>query len=211
MFLEGLRTITEAHGTLLIFDEVITGFRIAYGGAQELYGVKPDLTCLGKVIGGGLPVGAYGGRGDIMSMVAPSGGVYQAGTLSGNPIAMSAGIATLEALRRSGVYEELERKSLRLETGIARAAEASGAMVKTARVGSFLTAFFAANLPADYASAKCADTAKFAKFFNALLDRGIYWPPSQFEAAFVSLAHSDDDIDATISAMKEAMSFVSPC
>jgi len=133
MFLEGLRAVTEAHGTLLIFDEVITGFRVAYGGAQELYGVKPDLTCLGKIIGGGLPVGAYGGRDEIMSMVAPSGSVYQAGTLSGNPLAMSAGIATLEALRRGDVYEELERKSYRLEEGIARAAEASGATVVTAR------------------------------------------------------------------------------
>ena len=209
MFLEGLRAITESQGALLIFDEVITGFRVAYGGAQELYGVKPDLTCLGKVIGGGLPVGAYGGRDEIMSMVAPSSSVYQAGTLSGNPLAMSAGIATLEALRRGGVYEELERKSRRLETGIARAAEASGTMVKTARIGSLITVFFASNLPADYESARRADTAGFAKFFNALLERGVYWPPSQFEAAFVSLAHSDDDIEATISAIEEAMTLVS--
>jgi glutamate-1-semialdehyde 2,1-aminomutase len=208
MFLEGLRAITEAQGALLIFDEVITGFRVAYGGAQELYGVKPDLACLGKIIGGGLPVGAYGGRDDIMSMVAPSGSVYQAGTLSGNPLAMSAGIATLEVLRRGGVYEELERKSRLLEDGMARAAESSGATVVTARIGSLITVFFVSNLPSDYESAKCSDTKRFAKFFNALLDRGVYWPPSQFEAAFVSLAHSDDDIYATISAIEEAMTFV---
>jgi glutamate-1-semialdehyde 2,1-aminomutase len=209
MFLEGLRAITEAQGALLIFDEVITGFRVAYGGAQELYGVKPDLTCLGKIIGGGLPVGAYGGRDEIMSMMAPSGGVYQAGTLSGNPLAMTTGIATLEALRRSGVYEELERKSRLLETGITRAAEACGVTVAIARVGSLLTVFFAISLPSDYASAKRADTAKFARFFNALLDRGIYWTPSQFEAVFVSLAHSEDDIKSTISAVEEALSLVS--
>jgi glutamate-1-semialdehyde 2,1-aminomutase len=205
MFLEGLRAITEAHGTLLIFDEVITGFRVAYGGAQELYGVKPDLTCLGKIIGGGLPVGAYGGLDEIMSMIAPSGGVYQAGTLSGNPLAMSAGIATLEALRRDGVYEELERKSRRLEDGIARASESCGATAAVSRIGSLLTVFFTANLPADYESAKVSDTRRFARFFNALLDRGVYWPPSQFEAAFVSLAHSDGDVEATIAAIGEAI------
>jgi glutamate-1-semialdehyde 2,1-aminomutase len=205
MFLEGLRAITEANGALLIFDEVITGFRMAYGGAQELYGIKPDLTCLGKIIGGGLPVGAYGGRDEIMSMVAPSGGMYQAGTLSGNPLAMSAGIATLEALKRGGAYKELERKSRRLEEGITRAAEACGTTVATARIGSLLTVFFTANLPADYESAKGSNTKRFARFFNALLDRGIYWPPSQFEAAFVSLAHSDDDIETTVAAIAEAM------
>ena len=208
MFLEGLRAITEAHGALLIFDEVITGFRVAYGGAQELYGVKPDLTCLGKIIGGGLPVGAYGGRDEIMSMVAPSGGVYQAGTLSGNPLAMSAGIATLEALRRGGAYAELERKSRRLEDGIAQAAKSCGANVEIARVGSLLTIFFATDLPVDYESAKRADTKRFARFFNALLERGVYWPPSQFEAAFVSLAHSDDDIESTIAAIGEAIASV---
>jgi glutamate-1-semialdehyde 2,1-aminomutase len=143
-----------------------------------------------------------------MSMVAPSGSVYQSGTLSGNPLAMSAGIATLEVLRRGGVYEELERKSRLLEDGMARAAESSGATVVTARIGSLITVFFASNLPSDYESAKCSDTKRFAKFFNALLDRGVYWPPSQFEAAFVSLAHSDDDIYATISAIEEAMTFV---
>jgi glutamate-1-semialdehyde 2,1-aminomutase len=209
MFLEGLRAVTEAHGTLLIFDEVITGFRVAYGGAQELYGIKPDLTCLGKIIGGGLPVGAYGGRDDIMSMVAPSGSVYQAGTLSGNPLAMSAGIATLEVLRRDDAYEDLERKSRFLEDGIAQTSESCGTKVKVARIGSLITVFFTADLPADYESAKRADTKMFARFFNALLDRGVYWPPSQFEAAFVSLAHSEDDIESTISAIEEALSLVS--
>ena len=209
MFLEGLRAVTEAQGALLIFDEVITGFRVAYGGAQELYGVQPDLTCLGKIIGGGLPVGAYGGRDEIMSMVAPSGSVYQAGTLSGNPLAMSAGIATLEVLRSGGAYAELEGKSRLLEDGIARAAEASGATIATARIGSLITVFFASNLPSDYESAKCSDTKRFAKFFNALLEQGVYWPPSQFEAAFVSLAHGEDDIEATVSAIEKAMSLVS--
>lgn len=208
MFLEGLSSLTATHGALLIFDEVITGFRVAYGGAQELYGVKPDLTCLGKIIGGGLPVGAYGGRGDIMNMVAPSGSVYQAGTLSGNPLAVSAGIATLEALKRGDAYEDLERKSRRLEEGIIRAAGSLGAGVKVSRIGSLLTAFFTSNLPTDYESARKSDTEAFAAFHSALLERGVYWPPSQFEAAFVSTAHSDEDIDTTISAVEEALGLV---
>ena len=208
MFLEGLRLLTESHGALLIFDEVITGFRLAYGGAQELYGVKPDITCLGKIIGGGLPVGAYGGREEIMDMVAPSGSVYQAGTLSGNPLAMAAGIATLEALNR-GVYEELDCISGRLEDGIIQAAKSCGANVEVARTGSLITVFFASNLPTDYESAKGADRDAFSRFHRALLDRGIYWPPSQFEAAFVSLAHSEDDIESTISAVEGALSLVS--
>ena len=205
MFLEGLRSLTAANEALLIFDEVITGFRVAYGGAQELYGVRPDLTCLGKIIGGGLPVGAYGGRDEIMSMVAPSGAVYQAGTLSGNPLAMSAGIATMKALKRDGVYEELERKSRRLEEGIVRAACSRGANVVVSRIGSLLTVFFTAELPSNYESARKSDTRTFASFHHALLERGIYWPPSQFEAAFVSTAHSDEDIEATISAIDEAL------
>jgi len=205
MFLEGLRSLTAANGALLIFDEVITGFRVAYGGAQELYGVRPDLTCLGKIIGGGLPVGAYGGRDEIMSMVAPSGAVYQAGTLSGNPLAMAAGIATMKALKRDGVYEELERKSRRLEEGIVRAACSRGANVAVSRIGSLLTVFFTAELPSNYESARKSDTRTFASFHHALLERGIYWPPSQFEAAFVSTAHSDEDIEATISAIDEAL------
>jgi len=205
MFLEGLRSLTAANEALLIFDEVITGFRVAYGGAQELYGVRPDLTCLGKIIGGGLPVGAYGGRDEIMSMVAPSGAVYQAGTLSGNPLAMAAGIATMKALKRDGVYEELERKSRRLEEGIVRAACSRGANVAVSRIGSLLTVFFTAELPSNYESARKSDTRTFASFHHALLERGIYWPPSQFEAAFVSTAHSDEDIEATISAIDEAL------
>jgi glutamate-1-semialdehyde 2,1-aminomutase len=209
MFMEGLRSLTESHGALLIFDEVITGFRAAYGGAQELYGVRPDLTCLGKIIGGGLPVGAYGGRDDIMSMMAPAGPVYQAGTLSGNPLAMAAGTATLELLRNGNAYEDLERKSRRLEEGIQRAAQSIGAKVVVARIGSLLTTFFASNLPADYDSARMSDTNAFAAFHRALLGRGIYWPPSQFEAVFVSTAHSEDDIAATISVIEEAFSLVS--
>ncbi len=201
-FLEGLRELTRSSGALLIFDEVITGFRLAYGGAQELYGVMPDLTCLGKVIGGGLPVGAYGGRADIMRMVAPEGPVYQAGTLSGNPLAMTAGIETLSVLRQGDVYVELERKATRLEEGIADAASRAGMPVRISRVGSLLTAFFTGGPVTDYESAKSADTERFGKFFRSLLERGIYWPPSQFEAAFVSLAHSDDDIETTIEAVE---------
>jgi glutamate-1-semialdehyde 2,1-aminomutase len=208
MFLEGLRSLTAANGALLLFDEVITGFRVARGGAQGLYGVRPDLTCLGKIIGGGLPVGAYGGRDEIMRMVAPAGPVYQAGTLSGNPLAMAAGIATLEALSRSDVYSELERKSHRLEDGIVRAAGSLGANVKVSRIGSLLTAFFTSNLPKDYESARQSDIKAFAVFHSALLERGVYWSPSQFEAAFVSTAHSDEDIDTTISAVEEALGLV---
>lgn len=205
MFLEGLRSLTAANGALLIFDEVITGFRVAYGGVQEMYGIRPDLTCLGKIIGGGLPVGAYGGRDEIMSRVAPSGAVYQAGTLSGNPLAMSAGIATLQALNRDGVYAELEQKSRRLGEGIVRVAGPRGANVVVSRIGSLLTVFFTSNPPADYESAKNADKAAFASFHRALLERGVYWPPSQFEAAFVSTAHSDEDIENTISAASKAL------
>ncbi|MFA5055651.1 MAG: glutamate-1-semialdehyde 2,1-aminomutase [Dehalococcoidia bacterium] len=208
MFLEGLRSLTAANGALLIFDEVITGFRVAYGGAQGLYGIRPDLTCLGKIIGGGLPVGAYGGRDEIMSMVAPVGPVYQAGTLSGNPLAVSAGITTLEALKRGDAYEDLERKSRCLEEGIMRAADSLGAGVKVSRIGSLLTAFFASNLPTDYKSARKSEIKAFAVFHSALLKRGVYWPPSQFEAAFVSTAHSDEDIDTTISAVEEALGLV---
>jgi len=200
-FLQGLRRLTSDHGSLLIFDEVITGFRLAYGGAQGVYGVAPDLTCLGKVIGGGLPVGAYGGRADVMEMVAPQGPVYQAGTLSGNPLAMAAGIATLKSLRRSGIYEKLDRRAARLAEAMAVAAKRSRVPVQVSRAGSLLTAFFTAAPVVDYESARRADTALFSAFFNRLLEQGIYWPPSQFEAAFVSLAHSDADIDRTIEAI----------
>ncbi|MEA1958408.1 MAG: glutamate-1-semialdehyde 2,1-aminomutase [Chloroflexota bacterium] len=204
-FLEGLRDLTASHGALLIFDEVITGFRVAYGSAQEVYGVKPDITCLGKIIGGGLPVGAYGGREEIMNMIAPSGPVYQAGTLSGNPLAMTAGIETLKVLRSVGVYEGIDRKAGRLERGIIEVSQKLASPVSTARAGSLMTLFFAAEPPSSYESAGRADTAAFAGFHRALLDRGVYWPPSQFEAAFVSLAHGDEDIDTTVSAIAEAL------
>jgi glutamate-1-semialdehyde 2,1-aminomutase len=201
-FLEGLRKLTKKFGALLIFDEVISGFRLGYGGAQELYGINPDLTCLGKVIGGGLPVGAYGGRRDIMRLVAPEGPVYQAGTLSGNPLAMKAGIEMLKILSETGTYEQLETKSRRLEEGITGAVAKTGVRVKMSRVGSLLTIFFSEEMPVDYETAKMADTKTYASFFGKLLAKGVYWPPSQFEAAFVSTAHSDDDIQATVAAVE---------
>ncbi len=204
-FLEGLRDLTRKAGSLLIFDEVITGFRLAYGGAQGLYGVTPDLTCLGKIIGGGLPVGAYGGRADIMGMMAPSGPVYQAGTLSGNPLAMIAGIETLRALNQNDTYSELERKASLLENGFTRAASKSNTPVQLSRVGSIMTVFFSSEPVTDYESATRSDTERFAKFHGKLLEQGIYWPPSQYEAAFVSLAHKDEDIEATIEAMRKAL------
>jgi glutamate-1-semialdehyde 2,1-aminomutase len=204
-FLQLLRDITSAHGALLIFDEVITGFRLAYGGAQLYYGVVPDLTCLGKVIGGGLPVGAYGGRADIMAMIAPSGPVYQAGTLSGNPMAMAAGIVTLRVLANEGVYRSLDAMGERLAAGLRSAAEeASATGVTVAQLGSMMTIFFAAEAPHDYASAKLADTARYGRFFNAMLEAGVYLPPAQFEVMFVSLAHQQSDLDRTIGFAREA-------
>jgi glutamate-1-semialdehyde 2,1-aminomutase len=205
-FLASLRKLTDESGAILIFDEVITGFRVAYGGAQSLYGVTPDLTCLGKIIGGGLPVGAYGGRREIMGMMAPAGPVYQAGTLSGNPLAMTAGIETLKALSQSGVYIQMEAQSARLEEGIAQAASEKNVALHISRSASLLTAFFTSKPVVDYESARQADTTLFGRFFQHLLAEGIYWPPSQFEAAFVSLAHSDEDIQATIGAIKKALS-----
>jgi len=202
-FLEGLRDITREAGALLVFDEVITGFRLAYGGAQEVYGIKPDLTCLGKIIGGGLPVGAYGGRAEIMDLIAPSGPVYQAGTLSGNPLAITAGIETLRLLKMSGVYADLEEKGNRLERGIKSAAAKAGVPVQVPRIGSIMTAFFSSEPVTDYSSALRSDTQRFGQFFRRLLDQGIYWPPSQFEAAFVSLAHSDEDIESTVEACEK--------
>lgn len=204
-FLQGLREITKSAGALLIFDEVITGFRMAYGGAQEVYGISPDLTCLGKIIGGGLPVGAYGGRREIMQMMSPSGPVYQAGTLSGNPLAMTGGIETLRLLKDSGVYHRLEAKSSRLERAIKDEASRTGRAVQICRAGSLMTLFFTGEPVFDYESAKQADTGLFGRFFRTLLEEGIYWPPSQFEAAFVSLAHSDEDIDRTIDVIKRAL------
>jgi len=203
-FLEGLRELTEAYGTLLIFDEVITGFRVALGGVQEITGIRPDLTCLGKIIGGGLPVGAYGGRTDIMSRLAPEGPVYQAGTLSGNPLAMSAGIATLKELTKPGVYDELESGTAELVDGLTAAARAADVATTTNRFGSMFTTFFSPNPVVDYATARGADTRRYARFFTAMLDRGIYLAPSQFEAGFLSLAHTAEDRAQTIAAAREA-------
>jgi glutamate-1-semialdehyde 2,1-aminomutase len=203
-FLEHLRGLTREHGALLIFDEVITGFRIARGGAQEKYRVTPDLTCLGKVVGGGLPVGAYGGRREIMELIAPLGPVYQAGTLSGNPLAMAAGVATLRLLAEPGVYDHLEALGRRLADGLASAARAAGVPYTANRVGSMLTGFFCSGPVLDYATAKLADTRRYATFFQAMLERGVYLAPSQFEAGFVSLAHTEADIDATIAAAQGA-------
>jgi glutamate-1-semialdehyde 2,1-aminomutase len=205
-FLPRLRQMTSQAGALLIFDEVITGFRVAYGGAQAVYGVTPDLTCLGKVIGGGLPVGAYGGRRDIMEMMAPSGAVYQAGTLSGNPLAMTAGIETLKILRQPGVYEKLESAASRLEEGVKEAAAPLNLKLNISRFASLLTIFFTDRPALDYDSVSGADTALFRQFFQMLLSEGIYWPPSQFEAAFVSLAHSDEDIQRTVEVIGGALS-----
>jgi glutamate-1-semialdehyde 2,1-aminomutase len=206
-FLEGLREVTREHGALLIFDEVITGFRIAYGGAQERYGVRPDLTCLGKIIGGGLPVGAYGGSRSVMSEVSPLGGVYQAGTLSGNPLAVAAGLAAIRALDRRA-YERLEALGARLERGMLEGARKAGVPLTVNRVGSMLTAFFCPGPVVDYASARGSDTARYARFFGAMLERGVYLAPSQFEAAFVSLAHSEADLDAAGRAAAEALATV---
>jgi glutamate-1-semialdehyde 2,1-aminomutase len=204
-FLEGLRELCTRHRALLIFDEVITGFRVAFGGAQARYGVRADLTCLGKIIGGGLPVGAYGGSRELMSRVAPLGPVYQAGTLSGNPLAVAAGLATLRALEHPAVYDRLERLGGAFETGISEAAAAAGVPVTVNRVGSMLTAFFTGEPVTDYASAKRADTTRYARFFHGLLDRGVFLAPSQFEAAFVSLAHSEADLHLAAHACREAM------
>jgi len=204
-FLQTLREVTSEHGALLIFDEVITGFRIAYGGAQERYGVRPDLTCLGKIIGGGLPVGACGGRREIMANISPLGGVYQAGTLSGNPLAVSAGLATLAALRTSNVYDRLERLGGAAEHGLTEAARKAGVPLTVNRVGSMLTGFFCEGPVIDWNSAKRADTKRYATFFHGMLERGIYLAPSQFEAAFVSLAHSDADLDHAARAATESM------
>lgn len=203
-FLPGLRRLTSEYGSLLIFDEVMTGFRVAYNGAQQLYGVTPDLTCLGKVIGGGLPIGAYGGKKEIMELVAPLGPVYQAGTLSGNPLAVTAGIATLRLLKQPGVYEALEVKSAKLAAGLATAAAEAGVPVRINRVASMLCVFFTKDEVNDYAGAVTADTKRFAAYFKAMLEQGIYLAPSQFEAVFISTAHSEEDIAATAVAAKKA-------
>jgi glutamate-1-semialdehyde 2,1-aminomutase len=199
-FLEGLRSLCTDEGIVLIFDEVMSGFRVAYGGAQEVYGVTPDMTTLGKIIGGGLPVGAFGGKKEIMSLLSPSGGIYQAGTLSGNPLAMSAGIATLSLLKKPGFYQQLEEKSRHLAAGIAKAAKDAGYPIFSTRVGSMFCAFFTSNEVTDWDSAATSDTKAFASFFRCMLEEGIYLAPSQFETGFVSIAHSDEDLDRTIAA-----------
>ncbi len=197
-YLQKLRALTSEQGTVLILDEVMTGFRVAYGGAQQIYNIQPDMTTLGKIIGGGLPVGAYGGKAELMDRVAPVGPVYQAGTLSGNPLAVAAGIKTLEILRRPGTFERLEKTSAELAAGLQSLGARAGVPLTVNRVGSMFTAFFTGGPVTDYSSAKKSDTAAFGRFFASLLEQGIYFPPSQFEAAFVSLAHSQADIDETI-------------
>jgi glutamate-1-semialdehyde 2,1-aminomutase len=204
-YLQGLRAICDANGAVLIFDEVISGFRAAFGGAQALYGVRPDLTCLGKIVGGGLPAAAFGGRADIMQKLAPLGPVYQAGTLSGNPVAMAAGLKCIEILGRPGTYERLEQLGARLGDGLAAAARAAGVPHTVNRMGSMVTLFFTAGPVTDYASAKTADTARFGKFFRRMREKGVFLPPSQFEAMFVSLAHTDEDVDLVITAAKASV------
>ena len=197
-FLESLPGLADEHDTLLIFDEVITGFRVAPGGMQERVGIMPDLTCLGKIIGGGLPVGAYGGRREIMQQVAPLGSMYQAGTLSGNPLAMAAGIATLTELRKPGQYEKLERKGQLLADGMTQVMHETGVPVQFVRLGALFGLFFTAQPVVDYVSAKTSDTGRFAHFFWKMLALGVYWPPSQFESCFISLALEDEMIEETV-------------
>lgn len=205
-FLEGLREITHEHGALLVFDEVMTGFRIAYGGAQEKFGVTPDLTTLGKVIGGGLPVGAYGGRRDIMSMIAPAGPVYQAGTLSGNPLAMTAGIKTLELLQRPGTYEYLDQITQKLADGLVQIAQDTGHEVCGGHISAMFGLFFTAGPVHNYEDAKKSDMAKFGRFHRGMLERGVYLAPSQFEAGFTSLAHTETDIEQTLAVARDVLS-----
>jgi len=203
-FLHGLRAVTKQYGALLVFDEVITGFRMSYGGAQSKFGIQPDLTCLGKIIGGGLPVGAYGGRSDIMDQVAPVGPAYQAGTLSGNPLAMTAGLATLRELNKRHFYARLEKTSNELQDRLVRAAEEEGCDLRVNRVGSMMGLFFTTRNVVDYASAKLSDTARYRVFFHSMLKNGIYLPPSAFETVFISAAHSIIDIEACAKAAKDA-------
>jgi glutamate-1-semialdehyde 2,1-aminomutase len=204
-FLETLRKLTRKHGIVLIFDEVMTGFRVSFGGAQAFYGIDPDMTCLGKVIGGGLPVGAYGGKKKIMSMVSPEGPVYQAGTLSGNPLAMTAGIETIKELSKKGIYRQIEKKSSLLEKGLVDAARRAGVKTRFYRAGSMFCTYFTETEVIDYTTAKTSDTKKFSKFFSEMLQRGVNLAPSQFEAGFMSLAHTDKDIESTIRAAYEAL------
>lgn len=203
-FLDSVREITSRHGALLIFDEVMTGFRVARGGAQELYGVTPDITCLGKIIGGGLPVGAYGGSRDLMRHIAPDGPIYQAGTLSGNPLAMTAGLVTLRRLKDKTIYETLEQRSSRLCEGMSKAASDAGIETMSNRVGSMWTSFFTDQPVTNWTTANTSDREKYGKFFHAMLEQGVYLAPSQFEAAFVSIRHTDEVIDQTIEAAGKA-------
>ncbi|MCC5639724.1 glutamate-1-semialdehyde 2,1-aminomutase [Nostoc sp. CHAB 5844] len=205
-FLEGLQELTHEHGALLVFDEVMTGFRIAYGGAQEKFGITPDLTTLGKVIGGGLPVGAYGGRRDIMSMIAPAGPVYQAGTLSGNPLAMTAGIKTLELLQKPGTYEYLDQITQKLSDGLLRIAQETGHAACGGHISAMFGLFFTSGSVHNYEDAKKSDTAKFGRFHRGMLERGVYLAPSQFEAGFTSFAHTEADIEQTLEVAREVMS-----
>ncbi|MGB7921481.1 MAG: glutamate-1-semialdehyde 2,1-aminomutase [Desulfobacterales bacterium] len=204
-FLEMLREVTQQHGALLIFDEVMTGFRVAHGGAQALFGITPDITCFGKIIGGGLPVGAYGGRRELMAHIAPQGPVYQAGTLSGNPLAMAAGIATLQQLERPGFYEALDKVSAKLACGLQKAAADAGQPVTVSRVGSMLGLFFTAIPVRNFSDAKTSDLKKFAAYYKGMRERGIYLAPSQYEALFVSAAHTDAQVDATVAAAAEVL------
>ena len=207
-FLEGLRELTREHGALLVFDEVMTGFRISYGGAQAKFGITPDLTTLGKVIGGGLPVGAYGGRADIMAMVAPAGPMYQAGTLSGNPLAMTAGIKTLELLKQPGTYERLEAITQRLIAGVLEAARGTGVPICGGSVSAMFGFFLCPGPVHNFEQAKATDTSRFARLHRAMLERGVYLAPSSYEAGFTSLAHSDADVDATIGAFQDAFALI---
>ncbi len=207
-FLQALRALTEKAGALLIFDEVMTGFRVAYGGAQSLYKIKPDLSCFGKIIGGGLPVGAYGGRRKIMAHIAPQGPVYQAGTLSGNPLAMAAGIATLKQLQKKGFYEKLEAKSARLCAGLAAAAQAAGIPAQVDHVGSMVGMFFCEDAVRSFDDAKKSNLPLFSRFYQGMRREGIYLAPSQFEALFVSAAHTREHIDRTVAAARKVLSEV---
>jgi glutamate-1-semialdehyde 2,1-aminomutase len=202
-FLQTLRELTSKTGSILIFDEVMTGFRVAYGGAQALYRITPDVTTLGKIIGGGMPVGAYGGKREIMEQIAPQGSVYQAGTLSGNPVAMAAGIATLAELKKPGFYEALHEKTERLAGGLKKSAENAGIPVTGAAIGSMMGLFFTDRIVQNFDDAKTCNLSRFSDYYRRMLTRGIYLAPSQFEAMFVSSAHTDEDIDRTISAASE--------
>ena len=205
-YLEAARHLTRRAGALLVFDEVMTGFRLAYGGAQEVYGIRPDLTTLGKIIGGGLPVGAYGGRAELMDRMAPEGNIYQAGTLSGNPLAMAAGLATLRTLKRLNPYARLEALGKRLAEGLGEAARKAGIPLIVNRVGSMLTPFFTSEQAVtDFAGASRSDTKRYAAFFHGMLRRGVYLPPAQFEALFLSTAHSENDVEVTIDVATQAM------